>query len=55
MVAMTRDLLALMGIDNRRLELQWVSSAEGGRFAEIVTNFTNTVKKLGRSPLGVAA
>ncbi|ABK16868.1 hypothetical protein Sfum_1175 [Syntrophobacter fumaroxidans MPOB] len=52
---MTRELLGLMGIDNERLELQWVSSAEGARFAEIVTNFTNKVKKLGKSSVGAAA
>jgi coenzyme F420-reducing hydrogenase delta subunit len=52
---MTRELLALMGIDNERLALEWVSSAEASRFAEIVTSFTNKVKKLGKSPLGVAA
>jgi F420-non-reducing hydrogenase iron-sulfur subunit len=52
---MTRELLTLMGIDNERLALEWVSSAEGARFAEIVTSFTNRVKELGKSPVGVAA
>jgi F420-non-reducing hydrogenase iron-sulfur subunit len=52
---MTRELLELLGVDNRRLALQWVSSAEGAKFAEIVTTFTNTVKEIGKSPLGVAA
>lgn len=55
MTAMTRELLALMGIDNERLALEWVSSAEAARFAEIVTTFTNKVKSLGKSSLGVAA
>ncbi|NSW86450.1 MAG: hydrogenase iron-sulfur subunit [Syntrophobacteraceae bacterium] len=54
-VDMTRELLGLMGIDNDRLALEWVSSAEGARFAEIVTSFTNRIRKLGKSPLGVAA
>jgi F420-non-reducing hydrogenase iron-sulfur subunit len=52
---MTRQLLELMGIDNERLALEWVSSAEGARFAEIVTSFTERIKGLGKSPLGVAA
>lgn len=55
MVEMTRELMRLMGMDNERLELQWISSAEGGRFAEIVTSFTDKIKTLGKSPLGVAA
>jgi F420-non-reducing hydrogenase iron-sulfur subunit len=52
---MTRELLDLLGVDRRRLELQWVSSAEGPRFAEIVTTFTNSVIEMGKSSLGVAA
>jgi F420-non-reducing hydrogenase iron-sulfur subunit len=52
---MTRELLDLLGVDPGRLELQWVSSAEGARFAEIVTAFTNRIIELGKSSLGVAA
>jgi F420-non-reducing hydrogenase iron-sulfur subunit len=52
---MTRELLALLGIDQERLALEWVSSAEGGRFAEVVTSFTQKIKDLGKNPLGVAA
>ncbi len=52
---MTRELLGLMGIDDNRLALEWVSSAEAGRFARIVTSFTEKIKELGKSPLGVAA
>lgn len=52
---MVWELLDLLGIDRGRLELQWVSSAEGARFAEVVTSFTNRIKELGKSTLGVAA
>ena len=52
---MTRELLDLMGIDNERLGLEWVSSAEAARFAGIVTSFTQKIKSLGKNPLGVAA
>jgi len=52
---MTRELLELLGIDNNRLALEWVSSAEAGRFTEIVTSFTQKIKDLGKNPLGVAA
>ncbi len=52
---MTRELLDLLGIDNERLALEWVSSAEAARFAEIVTTFTQKIKNLGKNPLGVAA
>jgi F420-non-reducing hydrogenase iron-sulfur subunit len=52
---MTSELLGLMGIDTERLALEWVSSAEASRFAGIVTSFTEKIKKLGDSPVGVAA
>ncbi len=55
MIDMVWELMDLLGIDRRRLDLQWVSSAEGARFAEIVTSFTHRVKELGKSSLGVAA
>jgi coenzyme F420-reducing hydrogenase delta subunit len=47
---LTRRLLAIAGVSHQRLHLDWVSAAEGMRFAQIVTNFTNQVRELG--PLG---
>jgi len=35
------------GIDPRRFDLQWVSSAEAPRFALIVTEFTEKIRALG--------
>jgi F420-non-reducing hydrogenase iron-sulfur subunit len=36
-----------VGIDPKRLRLDWVSSSEAGRFAEVVQEFTNQVRELG--------
>ena len=36
-----------MGIDEKRLQLEWVSASEGKRFAEVADSFTETIKKLG--------
>ena len=52
---MTRELLGLMGLNEERLAVEWVSSAEGGRFAEIVTSFTRKIILIGKSSLGAAA
>lgn len=41
----------LSGIDSERLCLKWVSSAEGPRFAQVVTEFVQKIKELGPSPL----
>ncbi len=44
-------LLAEIGIEPERLEMFNLSSAEGGRFAEIVRQMTERIKKLGPSPI----
>jgi coenzyme F420-reducing hydrogenase delta subunit len=49
---MIRKLLEKIGIDGGRFHLNWVSAAEGGRFAKLVGDFTEGVRKLG--PLGAS-
>jgi len=46
-IAVIQRLLGYLGIDPRRVRLDWVSAAEGGRFAQIVTEFTEEMRKLG--------
>jgi coenzyme F420-reducing hydrogenase delta subunit len=46
-----RRLLAEIGLEPERLEMFNLSSAEGGRFAEIVTTMVERVQRMGRSPL----
>jgi len=48
---MTRQIVKLLGIDTERLRLEWISSAEGTRFAEAAREFTEAVRALG--PLGL--
>ena len=43
-------LLKLINMENR-IQLEWVSAAEGVRFQKIVTEFTEKITKLGPSPL----
>lgn len=50
-IKMTKMLLAQTGLGDERLGLEWVSAAEGLRFAEIIQGFTAQVKSLGPSPL----
>ncbi|MEJ2717940.1 MAG: hydrogenase iron-sulfur subunit [Deltaproteobacteria bacterium] len=50
-IAFMHKLLAFMGIDPERVCLKWVSSAEGPRFAQVVTDFTEKIRGLGPSPL----
>ena len=55
MFQMTRELVEILGIEQARLRLEWISSAEGVRFAEIAREFTEQVKSLGPSTLQEAA
>jgi F420-non-reducing hydrogenase iron-sulfur subunit len=50
-IQMLKKLIALTGLEPDRLRLEWVSASEGQRFAQIVTEFTEQIKKLGPSPL----
>ena len=49
-VHLCRKLLEHIGVDPARLRLEWMSAAEGFRFAEIVTGFVGKLKHIG--PLG---
>jgi coenzyme F420-reducing hydrogenase delta subunit/predicted transcriptional regulator len=50
-IRMLKKLIALPGMEPERLRLEWVSASEGQRFAQIVTEFTEQIRKLGPSPL----
>jgi F420-non-reducing hydrogenase iron-sulfur subunit len=50
-VEMAHSLISLLGIEPERLRLEWISAAEGARFAEIVTEFTEQVRELGANRL----
>ena len=45
-----KKLLQHVGIDPARLRLEWISAAEGARFAEIMSDFAAQLRELG--PLG---
>lgn len=42
-----KRLLKEQGIDPRRLRLEWISASEGDKYARVVDEFTETVRKLG--------
>ena len=55
MFNMTQELIRTLGIDAARLRLEWISSAEGTRFAEVAREFTQQIQDLGPSSLVQAA
>jgi len=50
-VAMLKRLLEQLGLEPERLRLEWVSASEGDRFATVIKDLTEEIKKLGPSPL----
>jgi len=55
MFEITRELVKILGIDLGRVRLEWISSAEGTRFAEVAREFTDQIRSLGPSILKEAA
>jgi len=47
---MLQKLLEQLGMEPGRIRLEWVSAAEGDKWARVVTEFCNEIKELG--PLG---
>lgn len=45
----TRKIMKLLGIEDERLRKEWISASEGSRFAETVRDFTEEIKKLGKT------
>ena len=45
-----QEFLNFMGLEGR-LHLDWISSAEAQKFAQVVTAFTAKIQSLGPSPL----
>ena len=45
----TRKIMKLLGIEDERLRKEWISASEGSRFAETVRDFTEEIRKLGKT------
>jgi len=44
-------LLKQFGIEPERVRLEWISASEGRKYADVINEFTETIRKLG--PLGL--
>ncbi len=50
--ALLKKVFDSFGLESDRIRLSWISASEGPRFAEVVTEYTNKVKKLGPNKIG---
>jgi len=46
-----KKLIHILGLEDERLRLEWISTAEGGKFAETIKELVGQLKQLGPSPL----
>ncbi len=46
-VTLLKKMLKQFGIDERRLRLEWISATEGRKFARVVEEFVEELRKLG--------
>lgn len=46
-ILLTKKLLKEMGINEKRLRLEWVSATEGRKFANVVSQFVEEIRQLG--------
>jgi F420-non-reducing hydrogenase iron-sulfur subunit len=46
-VPLLKKMLAQFGIEDERLRLEWVSASEGEKFATVVNEMTEQIRKLG--------
>jgi len=50
-ITLLRKVLKEFGIETERVRLEWVSASEGDRFAAVVRDMVEEIKKLGPNPL----
>ena len=46
-IPLLKKMLVQMGIEDERVRLEWVSASEGDRFAAIVDDMTEQIRRLG--------
>jgi F420-non-reducing hydrogenase iron-sulfur subunit len=46
-IAAVKSLLMTIGLEPERVRLEWVSASEGAKFADVVDEFAETIRRLG--------
>jgi F420-non-reducing hydrogenase iron-sulfur subunit len=50
-IKLLKKLLKDMGVEPERVRFEYVSASEGQKFAQVVTDFVDELKKIGPSPI----
>jgi len=51
-IMMLKKLMGQLGLEPERLRLEWISAAEGEKFAKVMREMVSDLKRLGPSPVG---
>jgi len=54
-VTLLKRVLKELGIEPERLRLEWISASEGDKFATVIKEMVEEIKKLGPNPLKVGS
>jgi len=46
-MALLEKLLDHVGVDSKRLKIDWISASEGEKFSKTIAEFTDSIRKLG--------
>ncbi len=49
-IALAKNIAASMGLDPERIRLSWIPASEGRKFADIVNEFAQKIRRLGDNP-----
>jgi F420-non-reducing hydrogenase iron-sulfur subunit len=49
-IKLLKKLLGDLGVEQERVRFEYISASEGQKFAQVVTDFVDVLKKLGPSP-----
>ncbi|OQX56680.1 MAG: methyl-viologen-reducing hydrogenase subunit delta [Candidatus Cloacimonas sp. 4484_209] len=49
--ALLKKVMETLGLESERLRLSWISASEGQRFADVVTQFTQEIARMGPNPV----
>ena len=53
-VELIRRALSEIGIDPRRVQLEWISASEGNKFQQTMVEYTELIRDLGPNPVRLA-
>jgi F420-non-reducing hydrogenase iron-sulfur subunit len=52
-ISLIKKVLGEFGIEPERVRLEWISASEGDKFAAVVRDMTERIRKLGPSPVKI--